>query len=105
MSDEPVLLHTMPQVLLVDAKAAGVLLGVPTTWLLAEARRDRVPHVRLGRYVRSDPVSVAQWEQNPIPSAISSTYQRTLTICAACSGIFASVGSGARSGAQSSRQQ
>ncbi len=61
MTDEPVLVHTMPRVLLVDAKAAGVLLGVPATWLLAEARRDRVPHVRLGRYVRFDPVSLADW--------------------------------------------
>jgi hypothetical protein len=46
---------------LIDAHAAGKLLGVPHTWLLAEARRDRVPHVRLGRYVRFDPVELEHW--------------------------------------------
>ena len=46
---------------LVDARAAGELLGVPASWLLAEARHDRVPHVRLGRYVRFDPVSLEAW--------------------------------------------
>ena len=37
---------------LLNAKEAAELLGVPATWLLAEARRARIPHVRLGRYVR-----------------------------------------------------
>jgi hypothetical protein len=39
---------------LLDAKAAGQLLGVPA-WLLAQARKDAVPWVPLGKYVRSDP--------------------------------------------------
>jgi len=39
---------------LLDAKVAGALLGVPATWMLSEARADRIPHVRLGRYVRFD---------------------------------------------------
>jgi hypothetical protein len=38
---------------LIDAKAAGRLLGVPHTWLLAQARAGRIPHHRLGHYVRS----------------------------------------------------
>jgi excisionase family DNA binding protein len=46
---------------LLDAKHAAALLSVPHTWLLAEARRDRVPHVRLGRYVRFDPDELEQW--------------------------------------------
>jgi excisionase family DNA binding protein len=46
---------------LVDAKDAAELLSVPHTWLLAEARRDRVPHVRLGRYVRFDPDELEHW--------------------------------------------
>ncbi len=46
---------------LLDAKAAGVLLGVPPTWLLAQARRDAVPHVRLGRYVRFDEGDLLRW--------------------------------------------
>jgi Helix-turn-helix domain len=46
---------------LLDAKAAGELLGVPATWLLAQARRDAVPHVRLGKYVRFDPTDLERW--------------------------------------------
>lgn len=40
-----------PQPLL-DAEQAAALLNVPKTWVLAEARANRIPHVRLGRYVR-----------------------------------------------------
>lgn len=46
---------------LLDATAAGALLGVPATWILAEARADRIPHVRLGRYVRFDADELAAW--------------------------------------------
>jgi len=31
---------------LVDAAEAGRLLSVPASWVLAEARADRIPHVR-----------------------------------------------------------
>jgi hypothetical protein len=46
---------------LIDAKAAGVLLGVPHTWVLEEARHDRLPHIRLGRYVRFEPDELLAW--------------------------------------------
>jgi excisionase family DNA binding protein len=46
---------------LIDAAQAGELLGVPKTWVLAEARADRIPHVRLGRYVRFEPKELEQW--------------------------------------------
>lgn len=46
---------------LLDAKAAGELLGVPATWLLAQARRDAVPHLRFGKYVRFDPADLERW--------------------------------------------
>ena len=46
---------------LLDAKAAGALLGVPDTWVLAEARADRIPHVRLGKYVRFDEAELGRW--------------------------------------------
>lgn len=46
---------------LLDAKAAAELLAVPHTWLLAEARSDRIPHVRLGRYVRFDGDELEHW--------------------------------------------
>lgn len=49
---------------LVDAEAAGGLLGVPKSWVLAEARADRIPHVRLGRYVRFDAEELAAWWQS-----------------------------------------
>ena len=46
---------------LIDAKAAGELLGVPHTWLLAQARAQRIPHHRLGHYVRFNPDDLEQW--------------------------------------------
>src|SRR5438874_10338343 len=46
---------------LLDAIAAGALLAVPASWVLAEARADRIPHVRLGRYVRFDAEELEAW--------------------------------------------
>ena len=46
---------------LLDAEQAAKLLGVPPTWLLAQARKQRVPHHRLGHYVRFDPDELIQW--------------------------------------------
>lgn len=46
---------------LVDAAAAGALLGVPASWVLAQARAQRIPHVRLGRYVRFEPEELRCW--------------------------------------------
>lgn len=46
---------------LLDSKGAAALLNVPATWVLAEARADRIPHVRLGRYVRFDAVELRTW--------------------------------------------
>lgn len=46
---------------LLDAAGAAKLLNVPATWILAEARADRIPHIRLGRYVRFDPDSLEAW--------------------------------------------
>jgi excisionase family DNA binding protein len=46
---------------LLDAGGVADLLGVPKTWVLAEARADRIPHVRLGRYVRFDPDELRDW--------------------------------------------
>lgn len=48
---------------LIDAGQAADLLGVPTTWVLAEARADRIPHVRLGRYVRFEAAQLEAWWQ------------------------------------------
>jgi excisionase family DNA binding protein len=46
---------------LIDAKAASRLLGVPHTWLLAQARAGRIPHHRLGHYVRFNPEDLKEW--------------------------------------------
>jgi excisionase family DNA binding protein len=46
---------------LIDAKAASQLLGVPYTWLLAQARANNIPHHRLGHYVRFDPDDLQAW--------------------------------------------
>jgi excisionase family DNA binding protein len=49
---------------LIDARAAGQLLGVPHTWVLEEARHDRIPHIRLGRYVRFEADELLAWARN-----------------------------------------
>ena len=46
---------------LLDAKAASELLGVPPSWLLAQARAGRVPHHRLGHYVRFSADDLRKW--------------------------------------------
>lgn len=49
---------------LIDCKAAGALLGVPPSWLEQAAREERVPHIRLGRYVRFDPDELEAWARD-----------------------------------------
>lgn len=46
---------------LMRAEEAAAQLGVPKSWVLAEARADRIPHVRLGKYVRFDPHELEVW--------------------------------------------
>jgi excisionase family DNA binding protein len=46
---------------LIDARAAGRLLAVPHTLLLAQARAGRIPHHRLGHYVRFNGDDLARW--------------------------------------------
>lgn len=46
---------------LIDAKEAGEMLGVPHTWVLAQARARRIPHHRLGHYVRFDREELQRW--------------------------------------------
>ena len=61
---------------LIDAKAASLLLGVPYTWLLAQARAGKIPHHRLGHYVRFDPDDLAQWLREERSGASESDSQR-----------------------------
>jgi excisionase family DNA binding protein len=46
---------------LLNAEQAAQLLNVPASWVLAEARADRIPHVRLGRYVRFEADELRAW--------------------------------------------
>lgn len=46
---------------LLTASEAAERLRVPSSWLLREARADRIPHVRFGRYVRFDPDALEAW--------------------------------------------
>jgi excisionase family DNA binding protein len=46
---------------LLDAEQAAELLNVPKSWVLAEARADRIPHVRLGKYVRFEADVLEEW--------------------------------------------
>jgi len=59
--------HQQPH--LVNATAIAQQLDVPSTWVLAEARAGRIPHVRLRKYVRFDPAQIATWwaEQSDTP--------------------------------------
>jgi excisionase family DNA binding protein len=47
---------------LLDAEGAAQLLGVSAKWMLAEAKADRIPHVRLGpKYVRFNRDDLLAW--------------------------------------------
>ena len=46
---------------LLYAEDVAELLGVSKPWVYAEVRAGRVPHVRLGRYVRFRRESIEQW--------------------------------------------
>jgi excisionase family DNA binding protein len=46
---------------LLTAEQAAELLNVSKWWVRQEARANRIPHVRLGRNVRFDPVALEDW--------------------------------------------
>lgn len=49
---------------LLDANDAAELLNVPKSWVLAEARADRIPHLKLGKYVRFSEAELLEWCQS-----------------------------------------
>lgn len=57
---------------LLTAGEAAELLAVPTSWVRAETRAGRLPHVALGRYRRYDPDELRAWvgsrRRGPKPS-------------------------------------
>lgn len=46
---------------LLDARQAAAILNVPASWIAAEARAGRIPHLRLGRYVRFNSDELMRW--------------------------------------------
>jgi excisionase family DNA binding protein len=46
---------------LLDAADVAELLNVKKSWVYAEARAGRIPHVRIGRYRRFHRDSVEHW--------------------------------------------
>ena len=46
---------------LLDAKQTSETLTVPASWLLDQARAGKVPHSRLGTYVRFDRDQLWRW--------------------------------------------
>ena len=48
---------------LLNAEQAAALLSVPKSWVLAQARADKIPHVRLGHYVRFQAEALEEWSR------------------------------------------
>ena len=46
---------------LLDAAEVAELLHVPVSWIRAETRAGRIPHIELGRYRRYDRETVLAW--------------------------------------------
>lgn len=46
---------------LMTAEAVADMLAVPTTWVEREARADRIPNIRIGRYRRFRREAVEEW--------------------------------------------
>ena len=49
---------------LLDAQAVAALLGVPASWVYAETRAGRLPHVRVGRYRRFRRGAIQTWVED-----------------------------------------
>jgi excisionase family DNA binding protein len=58
---------------LLTAKEVGELLQLNTSWVLDAARRNAIPHIRLGRYVRFRRIDIETWlsDQRRGPNAAS----------------------------------
>jgi excisionase family DNA binding protein len=46
---------------LLTADEVAAMMQVSTAWVYAESRRDALPHVRLGRYVRFRRSAIERW--------------------------------------------
>jgi excisionase family DNA binding protein len=46
---------------LLDADAVARMIGMSRDWIYAEARADRIPHVKFGRYTRFRREAIEDW--------------------------------------------
>ena len=46
---------------LLTAAEVAELLSVPESWVRQETRAGRIPHLRLGRYIRYEREAVIEW--------------------------------------------
>jgi excisionase family DNA binding protein len=57
---------------LLEAEDVAAMLGMSKDWIYGEVRADRIPHVRLGRYVRFRQEAIDGWilerERGKMPS-------------------------------------
>jgi excisionase family DNA binding protein len=44
-----------------DADTVAEILGMGRDWVYAEARADRIPHIKLGRYTRFRREAIEDW--------------------------------------------
>lgn len=72
---------------LLTAEDVAAILAVGIDWVYAEARADRIPHVRLGRNVRFRLASIEEWtgtlERGSMPAPMRTTTMTTLNRVAA----------------------
>lgn len=43
------------------AEEVAEMIGMTTDWIYAETRKDRIPHLRMGRYYRYRPEAIETW--------------------------------------------
>ena len=60
---------------LLDASEVAERLAVPVSWVRQESREGRIPHVRLGRYVRFSEDEVLAWVDS-LKSGGGSAYRK-----------------------------
>jgi excisionase family DNA binding protein len=56
---------------LLTAAEVAELLSVPTSWVYAEARAGRLPHLRVGRYRRFREAAIVEWIKASESSSVS----------------------------------
>lgn len=49
---------------LLNAGEVAAILHVARSWVYEETRHGRMPHIRLGRYVRYRRVAIEEWVRN-----------------------------------------